>query len=383
MASQPNATIRGWRGAVALAALTTVAFTAGAATAQARDWFVHATQGDDAQAGTADAPLATIQAAADRAGAGDVIHLQPDGATFHQSVLLRETKNLTLEGHACTLDGAEPISPDAWRQVKDDLYRIKVEQPRYPWYMLITTHGVEVAQQGKADKPLDPAELRAGQCTVQQIPDDTKSIWLYYRGAPKDIRARSVLFSGVATRDANVGLIVRDLTATHFLNDGFNIHGKARRCRFERVRGVDNRDEGLSLHNQSEAVIVDSIFTGNDNGVADINESESRYEACVFSDNRSNAIVFSGGTHTLVGGEVRSSNVPGVTVRIHEGKRARTKEVIPVACVFERVTFRDPQNGGKLFIGAGAVVDLTDIQLDGVQLVSDPTAVVRQSTTTN
>ena len=233
------------------------------------------------------------------------------------------------------------------------------------------------------DKHIDPAELRAGQCTVQQIPDDTKSIWLYYRGAPKDIRARSVLFSGVATRDANVGLIVRDLTATHFLNDGFNIHGKARRCRFERVRGVDNRDEGLSLHNQSEAVIVDSIFTGNDNGVADINESESRYEACVFSDNRSNAIVFSGGTHTLVGGEVRSSNVPGVTVRIHEGKRARTKEVIPVACVFERVTFRDPQNGGKLFIGAGAVVDLTDIQLDGVQLVSDPTAVVRQSTTTN
>lgn len=72
---------------------------------QARDWFVDPGGADDA-AGTAGAPLATIQAAVDQAGADDRIVLRPAGGVYLQSVDLSGAANgLVLDGNGVTLDG--------------------------------------------------------------------------------------------------------------------------------------------------------------------------------------------------------------------------------------------------------------------------------------
>lgn len=74
--------------------------------AGAREWVVHAEAGADANEGSAAAPLATIQAAVDRAGPGDRIVLKPSGAVYPQSVDLSEAATgLVLDGKGATLDG--------------------------------------------------------------------------------------------------------------------------------------------------------------------------------------------------------------------------------------------------------------------------------------
>lgn len=75
-------------------------------TASARDWIVNPETGADTNAGTADAPLATTQAAVDKAGPGDNVILEPAGATYLQSIdLSKAPTGLILDGNGVTLDG--------------------------------------------------------------------------------------------------------------------------------------------------------------------------------------------------------------------------------------------------------------------------------------
>ena len=77
-----------------------------AAAAPARDWVVHPELGDDGNEGTAEAPLATAQAAIDRCGPGDRVVLQPAGAVYGQSIDLgKAPSGLVLDGNGVVLDG--------------------------------------------------------------------------------------------------------------------------------------------------------------------------------------------------------------------------------------------------------------------------------------
>ncbi len=72
-----------------------------------RDWFVNPGNGVDTAEGTAAAPLATAQAAVDRAEPEDRIVLQPEGGVYQQSIDLSGAPNgLVIDGHGVTLDGA-------------------------------------------------------------------------------------------------------------------------------------------------------------------------------------------------------------------------------------------------------------------------------------
>jgi unsaturated rhamnogalacturonyl hydrolase len=75
-------------------------------TAPARDWIVNPESGADTNAGTSAAPLATAQAAVDKAGPGDYVILEPAGATYLQSIdLSKVPTGLILDGNGVTLDG--------------------------------------------------------------------------------------------------------------------------------------------------------------------------------------------------------------------------------------------------------------------------------------
>jgi hypothetical protein len=97
-------------------------------------------------------------------------------------------------------------------------------------------------------------------------------------------------------------VIVRNITATHAANDGFNIHGRWVGIVLEDVRALSNGDEGISAHDDVEMTVRRAEIAGNGSvsgGVADVNRCVTSYEDCVLHDNFGAAFHFSGRRHSV------------------------------------------------------------------------------------
>ncbi|MBL8826187.1 MAG: right-handed parallel beta-helix repeat-containing protein [Planctomycetaceae bacterium] len=97
-------------------------------------------------------------------------------------------------------------------------------------------------------------------------------------------------------------IIVKNITAKHASNDGFNIHNKWVGIRVENVRGFSNCDEGISAHDDVQMDVVDSEFAWNGSqagGVADVNRCTTTYRNCRIHDNVGAAFHFTGKSHKV------------------------------------------------------------------------------------
>lgn len=93
-------------GSILLKTLPLVLACCFALNVQARDWIVNPETGSDANEGSANAPLATAQAAVDKAGPGDRVILLPERSVYRQSIDLgKAASGLVLIGNGVTLDG--------------------------------------------------------------------------------------------------------------------------------------------------------------------------------------------------------------------------------------------------------------------------------------
>ena len=106
--------------------------------------------------------------------------------------------------------------------------------------------------------------------------------------------------NGVSIACSNI--IVRNVTAMHAGNDGFNIHGDRHGIRLENVRALSNADEGISVHETTEMKVVRAEVAWNGSaagGVADVNDSITSYRDCIVHDNAGAAFYFSGSSHQV------------------------------------------------------------------------------------
>ena len=97
-------------------------------------------------------------------------------------------------------------------------------------------------------------------------------------------------------------IIIRNITAMHAGNDGFNIHGDRKGIRLENVRALSNADEGISAHETVEMEVIRAEVAWNGSaagGVADVNDSTTRYRDCIVHDNAGAAFYFSGNSHSV------------------------------------------------------------------------------------
>ena len=97
-------------------------------------------------------------------------------------------------------------------------------------------------------------------------------------------------------------IIIRNITAMHAGNDGFNIHGHRKDIRLENVRALSNADEGISAHETVEMEVVGAEVAWNGSaagGVADVNDSITSYRNCIVHDNAGAAFYFSGKSHSV------------------------------------------------------------------------------------
>jgi hypothetical protein len=230
----------------------------------ARDWCVDNLIGADDAAGTVEAPLRTINTAIGRAAPGDTIHLVPNTEPYKQMVVFHNRSGepgnpITIDGHGATLSGSEPLDPAAWEQVGPGLYRSTTLQPNSPAiigrYCFIFDGAINrMGRSSKGPRPAwpKPTDLQPGEWT-----------WLADEGAfyvrtPGDkplaecdiaapMRANGVALSGLCEH-----LIIRNLTATHVWNDGYNIHGESHDILVENIRAIECGDDGISAHEQCD-----------------------------------------------------------------------------------------------------------------------------------
>ncbi len=97
-------------------------------------------------------------------------------------------------------------------------------------------------------------------------------------------------------------IIVRNITAIHAANDGFNIHGARVGVRLEHVKAFSNGDEGISAHETVQMDVVNAEIAWNGSsagGVADVNDSVTTYTNCEVHHNLGAAFSFAGKSHRV------------------------------------------------------------------------------------
>lgn len=289
---------------------------------QGRDIHVDPTAGNDA---SATGPVKTIARAIKLARPGDTIHLQPrvyrDYAGFYGK-RGEPGKPIILDGHGATLDGSEPLDPKRWTETEPGLFRCD-ELLRYVddaiihrWYFLWDGQMNRMGRvsKGKSEPLKQPDELQPGEWTFVKDPDRKMPKPLQIAGAfylklppgqklgEADIfvpvRSAGVQFSASRT-NYNAHLIIRNLTATHVYNDGFNIHGHCEDVRFENIGAIECGDDGISAHETAEYVVDGFTSIGNATGICDTGRSRTDYRNVFIRDCLGFDLYFIGLTHSL------------------------------------------------------------------------------------
>jgi len=97
-------------------------------------------------------------------------------------------------------------------------------------------------------------------------------------------------------------LTVKNITALHAANDGFNIHGNRLGIRLENVKALSNGDEGISAHETTQMDVVNAEIAWNGSsagGVADVGDSITTYTNCELHHNTAAAFSFAGKSHRV------------------------------------------------------------------------------------
>lgn len=147
-----------------------------------------------------------------------------------------------------------------------------------------------------------PAKLKPGQMGY------TEDGSLYFRWPANKTPGKTRIFAPPKAGTSCVSIacshiIVRNVTAIHAANDGFNIHGKWVGIRLENVRAFSNADEGISAHDDVEMEVDGAEIAWNGSsagGVADVNRSVTSYRNCKVHDNLTAAFHFTGKSHAVI-----------------------------------------------------------------------------------
>lgn len=288
----------------------------------------------------------TIAAAIKLAQPGDTIHLQPiiyrDYAGFYAKKG-EPGKPITLDGHGATLEGSDPLDPKKWTEVSPGLFEAKELLPRLDdailgrWFFLWDGKMNHMGRTSKGKKApyVKPQDLKPGEWTF--VRDHTRdkvgstqifgSFFVRLAEGQKLADARifiPVRSAGVQFSGANAHLVIRNITATHPYNDGFNIHGDCRDVVFENIRAIECGDDGISAHESAEYRVDGLVSIGNSTGITDTGTAKTTYRRVFLADNLafdlyflnagryavSDAVVLSSSEHSLhiAGGRISAAS---------------------------------------------------------------------------
>jgi hypothetical protein len=241
----------------------------------------------------------TIAHAIKAAQPGDVIHLEPkvyrDYAGFYGKKG-EPGKPITLDGHGATLEGSDPLDPTQWTEVSPGLFANDHLIARNDdaiigrWFFLWNGQMQHMGRTSKGrSAPLKKTEeLQPGEWTFVKDPSrekpPSKQIYgTFYLKLPAGQKlADAHIFApmrsaGVQFGGDNAHLVIKNLTATHPYNDGFNIHGDCRDVFFENIAAIECGDDGISAHESAQYRVDGFVSIGNSTGITDTGTAQTSY----------------------------------------------------------------------------------------------------------
>ena len=248
----------------------------------------------------------TIHHAIKLAMPGDTIHLEPkvyrDYAGFYGKKG-EPGKPITLDGHGATLEGSDPINPAKWRELSPGLFANEDLMPGLSdavigrWFFIFDGRMQHMGRtsKGKQSPLKKPEELQAGEWTFVKDPSrekpPSKAIYgtFYLKVAAGQKLAEAKIFApmrsaGVQMSGDNAHLVIKNVTATHPYNDGFNIHGDCRDVVFENIRAIECGDDGISAHETAEYRVDGFVSIGNSTGICDTVAAKTSYNRVFIAD---------------------------------------------------------------------------------------------------
>ena len=241
----------------------------------------------------------TIHAAIKMAVAGDTIHLEPKVYRDYAGFYMKKGepgKPITLDGHGATLEGSDPIDPAKWREVSpgvfanDDLLPGLSDAAIGRWFFLFDGKMQLMGRtsKGRSAALKKPEELQAGEWTFVKDPSrekpPSKAIYgtFYLKLGAGQTLADAKIFApmrsaGVQFGGDNAHLVIKNLTATHPYNDGFNVHGDCRDVVFENIRAIECGDDGISAHESAQYRVDGFVSIGNSTGICDTGTAQTSY----------------------------------------------------------------------------------------------------------
>ena len=252
------------------------------------------------------ADVKTIHEAIKIAQPGDTIHLQPivyrDYAGFYGKKG-EAGKPITLDGHGATLEGSDPIEPAKWKEVSsglfanDNLVARNDDAIMGRWFFLWDgkMNLMGRTSKGRSAPFKMPEDLQPGEWTFVKDPSREKppskqiygTFFLKLPAGQKlaDVKIFAPMRSaGVQMSGDNAHLVIKNITATHPYNDGFNIHGDCRDVVFENIRAIECGDDGISAHETAEYRVDGFVSIGNSTGITDTVAAHTSYNRVFIAD---------------------------------------------------------------------------------------------------
>ncbi len=254
-----------------------------------------------------DPDVPTIHHAIKLAAPGDTIHLEAgkvyrDYAGFYGKKG-EPGKPITLDGHGATLEGSDPLDPAQWREVSPGLFAADDLLPNLSdavvgrWFFLFDGKMQLMGRtsKGRSEPLRKPEDLQPGEWTFVKDPSrekpPSKAIYgsFFIRLAPGQSLADAKIFvpvrsAGVQFGGDNAHLVIRNLTATHPYNDGFNIHGDCRDVVFENIRAIECGDDGISAHESAQYRVDGFVSIRNSTGICDTGTAQTSYRNVFIAD---------------------------------------------------------------------------------------------------
>ena len=328
----------------------------------------------------------TIAAAIKLAQPGDTIHLQPivyrDYAGFYGK-MGEPGKPITLDGHGATLEGSDPLDPRKWNEMSPGLFEAKDLLPRLDdaiimrWFFLWDGKMNHMGRTSKGKKApfMRPQDLKPGEWTFVRDPARDKAgstqifgaFFIRLADGQKladarifiPVRSAGVQFSGV-----NAHLVIRNLTATHPYNDGFNIHGDCRDIVFENIRAIECGDDGISAHDSAEYHVDGLVSVGNSTGITDTGTAKTTYRHVFLADNLAFDLYFlNDGRYAISDAVVLSSSEHALHVVGGKNQRSELR--------LDNVLIRRTGLAGAAFVSQDATLFAHRFTIEGDKLKAD------------
>jgi hypothetical protein len=241
----------------------------------------------------------TIHQAIRGAEPGDTIHLEAityrDYAGFYGKKGA-PGKPITLDGHGAILEGSEALEPAKWTEVSPGLFKNEELLPRLDdaitsrWFFLFDglMQRMGRTSKGKSAPYKRPDELQPGEWTFikdpsREKPPSKQTFGTFYIRLAAGVKLADanifypVRSAGVQFGGDNAHLVIKNLTATHPYNDGFNIHGDCRDVVFENIRAIECGDDGISAHESAQYRVDGFVSIGNSTGICDTGTAQTSY----------------------------------------------------------------------------------------------------------